>query len=127
MAERDRWIGWSQEQRSRNLQKVINNSRFLILPWVHVKNLASSALGLAARIVPDDWRRCYGLQPVLLETLVDTERFKGTCYKASNWQHIGKTTGRGRMDRENQRHGMAVKDIYVYPLTSRFRQELAGV
>jgi hypothetical protein len=108
MAERDRWIGWSQEQKSRNLQKLINNSRFLI------------------RIVPDDWRRCYGLQPVLLETLVDTERFKGTCYRASNWRHIGKTTGRGRMDRENQRHGMAVKDIYVYPLTSRFHQELAG-
>jgi hypothetical protein len=126
MAERDRWIGWSQEQKSRNLQKLINNSRFLIFPWVHVKNLASSALGLAARIVPDDWRRCYGLQPVLLETLVDTERFKGTCYRASNWRHIGKTTGRGRMDRENQRHGMAVKDIYVYPLTSRFHQELAG-
>jgi len=127
MAERDRWIGWSQEQRGRNLQKVINNSRFLIFPWVHVKNLASSALALAARTVSADWESSYGLQPVLLETLVDTERFKGTCYRAANWRHIGKTTGRGRMDRENKRHGMAVKDIYVYPLTSHFHQELAGV
>ena len=125
MAERDRWIGWSQEQRSLNLQRIVNNSRFLIFPWVHVKNLASSALSLAARTVSDDWKIAYGLQPVLLETLVDTERFKGTCYRAANWRHIGKTTGRGRMDRENKRHGMAVKDIYVYPLTSHFRQELA--
>lgn len=127
MAERDRWIGWSQEQRGRNLQKVINNSRFLIFPWVHVKNLASSVLALAARTVSNDWKSAYGLQPVLLETLVDTKRFKGTCYRAANWRHIGKTTGRGRMDRENKRHGMAVKDIYVYPLTSGFRQDLAGV
>jgi hypothetical protein len=127
MEDRDRWIGWSQEQRSRNLQKVVNNSRFLIFPWVHVKNLASSALALAAKTVSDDWKSSYGLQPVLLETLVDTERFKGTCYRAANWRHIGKTTGRGRMDRENKRHGMAVKDIYVYPLTSRFRKELAAV
>ena len=127
MAQRDRWIGWSQEQRGRNLQKVVSNSRFLIFPWVHVKNLASSALALAAGTVSADWERSYGLRPVLLETLVDTERFKGTCYRASNWRHIGKTTGRGRMDRENKRHGMAVKDIYVYPLISHFRQELAGV
>jgi len=127
MAERDRWIGWSQEQRSRNLQKVVSNSRFLIFPWVHVGNLASSVLALAAKTVSDDWKSSYGLRPVLLETLVDTQRFKGTCYRAANWRHIGKTTGRGRMDRENKRHGMAVKDIYVYPLTSRFRQELAGV
>ena len=127
MAPRDLWIGWSDEQRKRNLQKIVNNSRFLIFPWVEVKNLASSALALATRKVPDDWERCYGYRPVLMETLVDRKRFKGTCYKAANWIHIGSTTGRGRMDRENKRHGESVKEIFVYPLTSRFRQVLAGL
>lgn len=126
MAARDRWIGWSDERRKVNLQKVINNSRFLIFPWVEVKNLASSALALAVKTVPDDWQRCYGYRPVLMETLVDLKRFKGTCYKAANWIHMGQTTGRGRMDRDNTEQGAAVKEIYVYPLTRRFRQELAG-
>ena len=126
MAPRDRWIGWSDEQRKINLQKIINNSRFLIFPWVEVKNLASSVLALAAKTLPDDWQRCYGYRPVLMETLVDRKRFKGTCYKAANWIHMGETTGRGRMDRDNKREGAAVKEIYVYPLTPRFRQELAG-
>ncbi|MBW1849619.1 MAG: DUF4338 domain-containing protein, partial [Deltaproteobacteria bacterium] len=121
MAPRDKWIGWSDEQRKINLQKIINNSRFLIFPWVEVKNLASSALALAVKTVPDDWQRCYGYRPVLMETLVDQKRFKGTCYKAANWIHMGKTTGRGRMDRDNKQHGAAVKEIYVYPLTFRFR------
>ena len=127
MAPRDRWIGWTDEQRKVKLQRIINNSRFLIFPWVEVKNLASSALALAAKTVPDDWQGCYGYRPVLLETLVDQKRFKGTCYKAANWVHIGKTTGRGRMDRNNNQHGAAVKEIFIYPLTSRFRQELAGL
>ena len=126
IAPRDRWIGWSDQARKVHLQKIINNSRFLILPWVEVKNLASSALALAARHIPQDWRRCYGCRPVLMETLVDRSRFKGTCYRAANWVHIGETTGRGRMDRTNTRQGMAVKEIYVYPLASRFRRELAG-
>jgi len=127
MAPRDRWIGWSDEARKVNLQKIINNSRFLILPWVEVKNLASTALSLAVKTVSEDWRRCYGYRPVLMETLVDRSRFKGTCYRAANWIHTGETTGRGRMDRENTRQGMAVKEIYVYPLASRFRQELTGL
>ena len=127
MAPRDRWIGWTDAQRKVNLQKIINNSRFLIFPWVEVKNLASSVLALAVKTLPDDWQRSYGYRPVLIETLVDGKRFKGTCYKAANWIHMGKTTGRGRMDRENKQHGAAVKEIYVYPLTSRFRQELAGL
>lgn len=126
MAPRDRWIGWVDDQRKANLQKIINNSRFLILPWVEVKNLASRALSLAVKSVPDDWQDCYGYRPVLMETLVDRKRFKGTCYKAANWIHVGKTTGRGRMDRDHSRQGVAVKEIYVYPLLSRFRQELAG-
>ncbi len=124
MAPRDRWIQWNDEQRKRNLQKIINNSRFLILPWVKVKNLASSVLAMAVKTIPDDWQTCYGYRPVLMETLVDQKRFKGTCYKAANWIHVGETTGRGRMDREKKRHGMAVKEIYVYPLCNRFRQEL---
>jgi Druantia protein DruA len=127
MAPREQWIGWSDEQRRVNLQKIINNSRFLILPWVEVKNLASSALALAVKTVPGDWQRCYGYRPALMETLVEPKRFKGTCYKAANWIHLGKTTGRGRMDRANIRQGAAVKEIYVYPLSSRFRQELAGL
>ncbi len=127
MAPRDRWIGWTDEQRKVNLQKIINNSRFLIFPWVEVKNLASSVLALAVKTVPDDWQRCYGYRPVLMETLVDRKRFRGTCYKAANWIHMGRTTGRGRMDRANNQQGAAVKEIYVYPLTSRFRQKLAGL
>jgi len=126
MAPRDRWIGWSVTQQKANLQKIINNSRFLIFPWVKVKNLASSALALAVKTVPDDWQLFYGYRPVLMETLIDKKRFKGTCYKAANWIHMGKTTGRGRMDRDNTQQGAAVKEIYVYPLTSRFRQKLAG-
>lgn len=125
MAARDRWIGWNDEQRQRNLQKVISNSRFLLFPWVQVQNLASSVLALAVKTVPDDWQSCYGYRPVLMETLVAQKRFKGTCYKAANWVHVGATTGRGRMDRENKRQGMAVKEIYVYPLSKRFRQELS--
>ncbi len=126
MAPRDRWIGWSDDQRNVNLQKIVNNSRFLILPWVKVKNLASAALSQAVKRVPDDWQEVYGYRPVLMETLVDRKRFKGTCYKAANWVHVGKTTGRGRMDRYCVREGLAVKEIYLYPLSCRFRQELAG-
>jgi hypothetical protein len=127
MAPRDRWIGWSDEERKVNLQKIVNNSRFLILPWVKVKNLASTLLSLAVKSVPDDWQDAYGYRPVLMETLVDQKRYKGTCYKAANWIHVGETTGRGRMDRNYARQGAAVKEIYVYPLSSRFRQELAGL
>ena len=127
MLPRDKWIQWNDEQRKRNLQKIINNSRFLIFPWVKVKNLASAVLALAAKTVPDDWRRCYSYRPVLFETLVDQRRFKGTCYKAANWVHVGTTTGRGRMDRENTRHGMAPKEIYMYPLVARFREELLAL
>ena len=127
MAPRDRWIGWTDEQRKVNLQKIINNSRFLIFPWVSVKNLASSVLALVVKTIPDDWQRCYGYRPVLMETLVDRKRFKGTCYKAANWIHMGQTTGRGRMDRDNNQQGASIKEIFVYPLTPRFRQELAGL
>jgi hypothetical protein len=126
MSPRDQWIGWTDNQRKDNLQKIINNSRFLIFPWIHVKNLASMALAKAAKDVPADWHRIYGYRPVLMETLVDCKKFKGTCYTAANWIHMGQTTGRGRMDRENKNHGAAIKDIFVYPLSACFRHELTG-
>jgi hypothetical protein len=116
MQARDAWIGWSDQQRQRNLQWIVNQGRFLMLPWVRVKGLASKILALSARRMPGDWETRYGLRPLLLETLVDPARFRGTCYRAANWIHLGQTAGRGRMDREHQAHGQAVKDIYVYPL-----------
>ena len=124
MAPRDEWIGWNDSERQRNLQKVINNSRFLIFPWVTVKNLASAILALCSRTIVDDWENQYSIRPVILETLVDKSRYTGTCYKAANWIYVGTTTGRGRMDRQHARHGHAPKDIYLYPLVSRFREEL---
>ncbi|MCP4689799.1 MAG: DUF4338 domain-containing protein, partial [Desulfobacterales bacterium] len=124
MAPRDEWIQWSHEQRKRNLQLIVSNSRFLILPWIQIRNLASSALSLAIKVVPDDWYRSYKYQPVLMESMVDPTHFKGTCYKAANWVHVGTTTGRGRMDRENKRFGFSPKEIFLYPLTPRFREVL---
>ena len=124
MAARDHWIGWSDEQRKKNLQKVVCNSRFLIFPWVCVKNLASYVLALAVKRLPGDWSEYYGYRPVLMETLVDHNKFKGTSYLAANWIHVGETTGRGRMDRRNKRRGKAIKNIYLYPLSKRFRQKL---
>lgn len=124
MRDRDAWIGWSDQQRGRNLQRIVNNGRFLILPWVRIKGLASKILALSARQLPLDWEARYGCRPLLLETLVDAARFRGTCYRAANWVHLGQTTGRGRMDREHKAHGCAVKDIYVYPLVRDVRQRL---
>jgi hypothetical protein len=126
MRARDEWIGWSDQQRQRNLQSIVNNGRFLILPWVRVKGLASKILALSARQMPRDWEIRYGCRPLLLETLVDAVRFRGTCYRAANWIQIGQTAGRGRMDREHKAHGQAVKDIYVYPLVRDPRQRLCG-
>ena len=126
MQARDEWIGWSDEQRRHNLQRIVNNGRFLILPWVQVKGLASKILALSARQMPRDWESRYGHRPLLLETLVDAERFRGTCYRAANWVHVGQTSGRGRMDREHAAHDRAIKDIYVYPLARDARQHLHG-
>ena len=124
MAPRDQWIGWNQEQREQNLQLVVNNSRYLILPWVHVRGLASKILGQCARQLPGDWELRYGCRPLLLETLVDARRFRGTCYRAANWIQVGQTQGRGRMDSEHRAHGLAQKDIYLYPLCRNVQQQL---
>jgi hypothetical protein len=126
MQARDEWIGWNDEQRRSNLQSIVNHSRFLVLPWVRIKGLASKVLALSARQMPRDWETRYGYRPLLLETLVDAARFRGTCYRAANWIQVGQTAGRGRMDREHKAHGQAIKDIYVYPLVRDARQRLCG-
>lgn len=126
MRPRDAWIGWNDEQRRRNLQSVVNNGRFLILPWVRVQGLASKILALSARQMPRHWETRYGRRPLLLETLVDTARFRGTCYRAANWIHVGQTTGRGRMDREHKAQGHAIKDIYLCLLVRDARQRLCN-
>ena len=98
----------------------------MVLPWVRVPGLASKILALNARQMPRDWESRYGFRPLLLETLVDAARYRGTCYRAANWIHVGQTAGRGRMDGEHKAHGQAVKDIYVYPLVRDARQRLCG-
>jgi hypothetical protein len=112
---RERWIGWDEEARAQNLCKVINNSRFLLVPHVHVKNLASHALSLVMKRLVADWSDRYGIEPALVETFVERERFHGTSYRAANWIYVGQTKGRGRQDSANE-YAAAVKDIYVYPL-----------
>ena len=116
MSVRDGWIGWDEAARQRNLQRVVNNSRFLLLPWVRVRNLASTVLSMVVRRLRADWQGRYGVEPLLVETLVDARRYRGSCYRAANWQVLGRTTGRGRMDRGHRRHGAAPKTVLIYPL-----------
>jgi len=116
LAVRDRWIGWDDATRARNLQKVVSQSRFVVLPWVRVRNLASRLLSILARQLPGDWQARYAVTPLLLETMVDVSRFEGTCYRAANWLDLGLTAGRGRMDRQHLRHGQAPKRVLVCPL-----------
>ena len=122
MAPRDAWIGWSDQARRANLPRLVNNGRFLILPWVEVPHLASHILARAARQLPTNWLAAYGVRPLLLETLVDRP-YTGTCYRAANWISVGQTQGRGRMDRTHQAQGTS-KDILLYPLGSHWRQQL---
>jgi len=127
IACRDKWIGWEDDVRGENLQYIINNSRFLVLPWINIKNLASKVLSLALGCVADDWEKRYGIRPVLAETMVDPSRYEGTCYKAANWIKTGRTSGRGRMDRANERYGYSPKIVYVYPLCHDFKEILLGI
>lgn len=124
MQARDRWIGWDDLTRRRNLQHLVSQSRFLLLPWVHIPHLASHVLALSARQLQTDWHRHYHVRPLLLETLVDEQSYRGTCYRAANWIEVGHTTGRGRMDRAHQRHGNAPKRIFLYPLVKNVRARL---
>ncbi|MGB5535083.1 MAG: DUF4338 domain-containing protein, partial [Thiogranum sp.] len=112
---RDEWIGWSRTQRQRNLSGVVNNARFLILPWVRVKSLGSKLLSMAARRLPADWAGRYGYRPVLLETFVERDRFAGTCYRAANWTCVGYTQGRGKLG-DHRLGQVPVKTVWVYPL-----------
>jgi hypothetical protein len=125
IAPRDRFIGWSQSAREANLPWVVNHSRFLILPWVGVPNLASHILSLAARQMPRDWWAAYRAQPVLLETLVDQTRYHGGCYRAANWTEVGLTQGRGRMDRSGKAQGIR-KRIFLFGLHRHWQERLCG-
>jgi len=124
-APRDRWIGWSDSQRQARLHLVVNNARFLLLPWIRCKNLASLILSRCARELPRDWQARYGYRPVLVETFVERQRFQGTSYKAANWRYLGDTQGRGKLDRRHEA-GLPIKQIYVYPLAKGFREVLCA-
>lgn len=122
---RDEWIGWTAEQRLRNLPWVVNNTRFLILPWVQVRHLASHVLGMVARQVAEDWQQRWGYRPVLMETFVDPERFRGTCYQAAGWEMLGRTSGRGLV-RAGRTYATTPKLVFVRPLHRGFRSELCS-
>ena len=123
VACRDRFIGWSASTRSSNLYLILNNTRFLILPWVRIPYLASHLLSQNIKVLAPDWYRWYHYRPVLLETFVDGERFSGTSYRAANWLWVGRTQGRGKNDRDHQQN-LPVKEVFLYPLRKEFRERL---
>ncbi len=123
IAPRDQFIGWTRERRHQNLHLILNNSRFLILPWVHSANLASKVLSFSARRIPEEFAREYGYAPVLLESFVERGRFRGQSYRAANWVCVGQTQGRGKKH-VYKTPGVAVKDIWLYPLRRDFRRVL---
>lgn len=125
IAPRDAFIDWDAETRKRNLHLLVNNMRFLILPWVRVPHLASHLLGQVAKRICADWIQKYGHPIYLLETFVDCQRFRGVCYKAANWRYVGQTKGRTRNDRYNTIQ-VSRKDVYLYPLTPHFREVLTS-
>ena len=123
LEDRDAWIGWTREDRWRNIKLLVDNVRFLILPWVRIPNLASFILSRAVKTVTRDWEHFYGVKPILLETFVEKERFKGTCYRAANWIHVGSTKGYARRGYSYHNHQIP-KDIYVYALHPNARELL---
>jgi hypothetical protein len=123
---RDRFIGWSAEARRRNIRFLAYNPRYLILPWVQVPHLASHLLGQMARILPRDWEQVYGHPVYFLETFVDPQRFRGTCYRAANWIVLGRTTGRGKDD-QTWRPNRPIKEMLGYPLRRDFRPLLSQI
>lgn len=125
VAPRDRWIGWTVAQREARLSLVVNNARFLIFPWIRCANLASWVLSRCARRLPSDWEDRYGYRPVLLETFVERDRFRGSCYRAANWHGVGSTQGRGKLDRRHE-HAVPVKEVFLYPLQRDFREVLCS-
>ncbi len=123
IGSRDRFIGWDKLQRKQNIHLMAYNSRFLVLPWVQVKYLASHLLGRIARRISSDWQQLYNHRIYYLETFVDTERFEGTCYRAANWLYLGKTAGRGKAD-QTKKQNRSLKAVWGYPLHRKFRQLL---
>jgi hypothetical protein len=121
--DRDRFIGWTAEQRQKHLALVANNTRFLILPWVKVLDLGSWILGRVANRIGRDWQAKYGHSVVVLETFVEQQRFRGTVYRAANWESVGVTVGRSRQDRHTCLQ-VPRKEIYLYPLRRSFREAL---
>lgn len=122
---RDRFLGWSPEVRRRNLHLLAYNTRFLVLPWARVPHLASHTLACVARRIRADWEELYGHPVWFLETFIDPERFRGTCYRAANWQLLGITTGRGKDDQTN-RVNRSLKQVLGYPLLADFRRRLSA-
>jgi hypothetical protein len=125
LEDRENWIGWDKGTKDRNLRLILNNTRYLILPWAKIPYLASKALGKVTKHIQNDWLNTYGYEPALLETFVDSTLYTGTCYKAANWIEIGITKGRGNKDR-NKEYGLTKKLIFVYPLQKDFREVLQG-
>ncbi|MCP3883400.1 MAG: DUF4338 domain-containing protein [Sulfitobacter sp.] len=125
LGARERWIGWNDRQRLKNLPWVVNNSRFLLFPWIDVANLASHVLGQLARRVGDDWQMRWGYRPLLLETFVDPARFHGGCYRAAGWELLGRTTGEGLV-RPGKQYRTSPKLIFAKPLQADFRAALCS-
>jgi hypothetical protein len=126
VAPRDSWIGWPPAVRERNLRFIVNNSRFLILPWVRIDNLASRILALALRRLPADWEHLYAYRPVLVETFVHADRHRGTCYAAAGWTSVGVTKGRGKTDRDKTA-ALPRKAVFLRSLTDDARTRLAAM
>jgi len=125
IASRDHWIGWSPNQRQSNLSWIVNNSRYLIFPWVKIPHLASHALAQLARRIPDDWSKRWGFRPLLLETFVDPAYYSGICYQAAGWQLLGKTTGRG-LAQQGKNYKSSPKLIFIKPLSKQCRPLLCS-
>jgi hypothetical protein len=123
LGPRDRFIGWSKQQRQANISLLAYNTRFLILPWVMVPRLGSHLLGKVAKLISQDWQRLYHHPVHLLETFIDPERFRGACYRAANWQFVGVSTGRGKDD-QTKKANRSLKELWLYPLGKDFRAKL---
>ena len=126
LSSRDKYIGWTDKQRAANINLIVGNVRFLILPWIESHNLASRILGAITKQLPLDWESRYGFKPVLLETFVQLDRFSGTCYRAANWIQVGTTKGYSLYGKEHQ-NSVPAKAILVYPLRKNYRQVLCKI
>jgi len=123
VSARDQWIGWDEEERKRNLHRIVNNVRFLILPWVRVRNLASTLLGMNERLLKIDWQQYYCVRPLLLETFIEHERFSGASYKAANWICVGTTVGWSKSGNSWSKN-LHIKDVYIKPLVRHWRRDI---